>query len=192
MPDSRKEAGISVRRTHQGASDEHFPRSDERTEWHGYNQSLRDNRRQHMQHNRPSNPSQSETQFYDDKVPKSDHVISGYHTFHESSPELYATPYAWGMGDEEEEEEDSSNRMNSWKRRQQRDYSTRIYKQRPSSREIANSTVLVSNIGPDTPDEMIRMYFENSRRSGGGEMSEFECDGLVARITFVDPKGMVT
>ncbi|XP_072024930.1 protein mono-ADP-ribosyltransferase PARP14-like [Amphiura filiformis] len=68
-------------------------------------------------------------------------------------------------------------------------YSRKNYGQRPSvhADENKNNTVVVSRINPKTSDDMLRMYFENNRKSGGGDITEFRLDKGVANITFLDP-----
>ncbi|XP_072024928.1 protein mono-ADP-ribosyltransferase PARP14-like [Amphiura filiformis] len=53
--------------------------------------------------------------------------------------------------------------------------------------ETENATVVVSKISPNTSADMLRMYFENKRKSGGGMISEFSLDQDVVNITFMDP-----
>jgi len=51
--------------------------------------------------------------------------------------------------------------------------------------------ITVSDIVPSTSEDDVVNYFENSRRSGGGEISDFHyTDGGEAVITFVEVKGM--
>jgi len=51
--------------------------------------------------------------------------------------------------------------------------------------------IIVSGISPSTSEDAVENYFENSRRSGGGEISNvhYTADGE-AIITFLEVKGM--
>ena len=54
-----------------------------------------------------------------------------------------------------------------------------------------NIIIIVSDILPSTSEDAIVNYFENSRRSGGGEVSNFHyTDNGEAIITFLEVKGM--
>lgn len=54
-----------------------------------------------------------------------------------------------------------------------------------------NIIIMVSDILPSTSEDAIVNYFENSRRSGGGEVSNFHyTDDGEAIITFLEVKGM--
>ena len=49
--------------------------------------------------------------------------------------------------------------------------------------------VEVTDFKSSTPDEMLRMYFENRRKSGGGDIKTWERDaetGAVIRFTYED------
>lgn len=51
-------------------------------------------------------------------------------------------------------------------------------------------TVIVSGISPSTTEDAVINYFENSRRSGGGEVSNIDStDEGAAIITFLEVKG---
>ena len=52
-------------------------------------------------------------------------------------------------------------------------------------------TILASGIPPSNSEDSVRYYFENSRRSGGGEVCDIDLspDGK-AVITFTDVEGM--
>ena len=51
--------------------------------------------------------------------------------------------------------------------------------------------IIVSDILPSTSEDALVNYFENSRRSGGGEVSNFHyTDDGEAMITFLEVKGM--
>ena len=59
------------------------------------------------------------------------------------------------------------------------------------STEENDIIIAVSDISPSTSEDAVVNYFENSRRSGGGETSDFHyTDGGEAIITFVEVKGM--
>ncbi|XP_072025908.1 uncharacterized protein [Amphiura filiformis] len=63
------------------------------------------------------------------------------------------------------------------------------YGQRSSmyTKENGNATVVVSKISPKTSADLVRMYFENNQRSGGGVITQYSLDQDVANITFLDP-----
>ena len=51
--------------------------------------------------------------------------------------------------------------------------------------------IIVSGILPSTSEDAVINYFENSRRSGGGEISDFHyTDDGEAMITFLEVKGV--
>src|SRR6218665_112844 len=53
------------------------------------------------------------------------------------------------------------------------------------------NTIEVSGIPETTSEEFLKMYFENKKRSGGGDIKTMTYDKLegVATITFSDPSG---
>ena len=53
-------------------------------------------------------------------------------------------------------------------------------------------TLSVSGFSPRTTEDTIRHYFENVRRSGGGEIAElnFSTEECVAEITFLEVAGL--
>ena len=60
-----------------------------------------------------------------------------------------------------------------------------------SSIDENNITIVVSGILPTTSEDAVVNYFENSRRSGGGEISNvYYTDDGEAVITFLEVKGM--
>ena len=52
--------------------------------------------------------------------------------------------------------------------------------------------IAVSGFKPSTDEEMLTMYFENTRKSGGGDIKEIDvnADKQQATITFVDDSGI--
>lgn len=59
--------------------------------------------------------------------------------------------------------------------------------------EEERRTVIVSGFDPKTPDEMIRLLFENKKKSRGAEIDVLEfLEKGTARITFMDVKGFWT
>ena len=62
--------------------------------------------------------------------------------------------------------------------------------------EDAVKTIYVSGINGSTPTETIAYFFENKKRTGGGELCEGEegfkrLSPTAARLTFVSSKGIV-
>ena len=53
-------------------------------------------------------------------------------------------------------------------------------------------TIEVRGIPHRTNEQIVQMFFENTKRSGGGEISscQFNCVTGTAVITFADPSGM--
>ena len=62
-----------------------------------------------------------------------------------------------------------------------------------TSTQPANA-LKISGFKPFTHDDVILMYFESTRKSGGGEIAQFEMskskDSMI--ITFTDPSGTLT
>ena len=58
--------------------------------------------------------------------------------------------------------------------------------------EHVNRMMAVSGFKPSTNEEMLTMYFENTRKSGGGDIKEIDvnADKQQATITFVDDPGI--
>ena len=52
-------------------------------------------------------------------------------------------------------------------------------------------TIIISDILPSTTEDAVSNYFENARRSGGGDVHkmEYSCDKGEAVITFLEVKG---
>jgi len=52
-------------------------------------------------------------------------------------------------------------------------------------------SVIVSNIPKSLSEDYLRMFLENSRRSGGGEITDVQLDqkSATAVVTFADPQG---
>ena len=61
------------------------------------------------------------------------------------------------------------------------------------SSESSRITIIASGISPSTTEDAVRNYFENSRRSGGGEVCDidFNSDEGNAVITFTEVEGNV-
>ncbi|KAK3607180.1 hypothetical protein CHS0354_007095 [Potamilus streckersoni] len=49
---------------------------------------------------------------------------------------------------------------------------------------IGSKTLAIQGFSSDTNQEVLEMYFENSRRSGGGDIEEFEIKDGIAYVTF--------
>ena len=59
-----------------------------------------------------------------------------------------------------------------------------------SSQSLAMRTVIVEGIEPGTSEELLRLMFENVKRSGGGEIEELNyTEDRRANITFIDEDG---
>ena len=61
-----------------------------------------------------------------------------------------------------------------------------------SDGEIEVSTILVTNLPPNVTDQQIELFFENSKKSGGGEVQrvEYEKKARSAMVTFKDARGL--
>ena len=57
--------------------------------------------------------------------------------------------------------------------------------------EVCNC-VTVTGLPDNTTEDTIMLYFENSRRSGGGDVCkvDFSCDEKCALVHFQDPAGL--
>ena len=57
-----------------------------------------------------------------------------------------------------------------------------------------SQSIKVTNVEPTLSKEMLTMYFENSKRSHGGDIKDFQLlpEKKKAFITFKDPAGMPT
>ena len=53
------------------------------------------------------------------------------------------------------------------------------------------NTIEIRGFNPETSDETIESFFENKRRSGGGEIKgiHVDRDNEVVRVTYFNPKG---
>ena len=52
------------------------------------------------------------------------------------------------------------------------------------------SSILVTNLKPTDSDSLLKMYFENKRRSGGGSIQAIKRrDQTVGIVTFEEPEG---
>ena len=50
--------------------------------------------------------------------------------------------------------------------------------------------IKVGGLSPKTTKDAVENYFENSRRSGGGDVQEVVISGTTAYVTFADSEGM--
>ena len=59
------------------------------------------------------------------------------------------------------------------------------------TRQNNEKTIKVTGVAADTTKDAILNYFENKRRSGGGEVEDvaYKTGSSVAYVTFVDPNG---
>lgn len=55
--------------------------------------------------------------------------------------------------------------------------------------EKAGAAVELQGLSPDIPDELLTLYFENRRRSGGGPVLSWHRLGSGGILTFQDPAG---
>ena len=57
--------------------------------------------------------------------------------------------------------------------------------------DLEDCTLLVHGITQEIKDDLLRLYFENSRRSGGGDIEEIRVDRSngSATIIYQDPTG---
>ena len=56
---------------------------------------------------------------------------------------------------------------------------------------FAESRVKVSGVSERTPQDVLQLFFENTKRSGGGEISHIDVSDEAAIITFEDSVGML-
>lgn len=61
-----------------------------------------------------------------------------------------------------------------------------------SEGEIEVSAILVTNLPPNVTDQQIELFFENSKKSGGGEVQrvEYDKEARSAIVTFKDAEGL--
>lgn len=55
--------------------------------------------------------------------------------------------------------------------------------------EEGGAAVELSGLPPDVPDELLTLYFENHRRSGGGPVLSWQRLGLGGVLTFQEAAG---
>ena len=52
-----------------------------------------------------------------------------------------------------------------------------------------SKSIIVKNVPENVSSDAVRLYFENSRRSGGSEVSEVKLISKCAVVTFKDEQG---